>query len=790
MHIIDDSRRCFCCPGCFQVFLILAASQGEGATDFRDTVLFRACVKAGIIPGGNSSPAAGVALPPDQEAPALELTFRAEGMWCPSCSWLIEEVLKKTAGVMEPGASFFTDTVRLRYLPHIISPEEVKSRIRDLGYRVPPVDAGGKGDEIKQDLLIRLGISAILTMNVMMLSAALYSGFIRDLTPAVKAFFSYPALLMSVPVIFYGGMPTLKRAWSALRFAAFSMDSLIALGALSAFGYSLVQLFRGSLHLYFDTACMLVTVLLLGRYMELHARERVFVPIASNLEELIPTKVRLTDGLRETWTATGAVRTGDRFLVKGGERLALDGRVRLGYAFLDQSVITGEPAPVRVAQGDEVFAGALVTDGELEITTSGTTEESSLARISRLMRNALEGKDKSERRADSIGRLFVPGIICLALSTGILLAFLGFSLDEIILRCLTVLVISCPCAIGIAAPLAKVAVIGLGRRKGVLIKNPEALERTLSLDTMVFDKTGTLTEGRLTLLHVVSITEGEEEIFAMIAPLEAKSAHFLGREILLRSEKLGLSFNGAVGADEKPGLGVTGSVGGRKAFAGNRELASLCEAPPSGHLEKRAQEWEKASMTVVFFGWDGKTEGFFVFGDALRKEAREVIDSFAQKGIRSILLSGDSDETVGAVARNLGITDYSGRKTPSEKAEIIEELRHRGHKVGMAGDGLNDAVALAAADVGFSVGARSDILKNASDLIIPGSDLRAIVRSFGLGSRYRRTVRLNLIFAFIYNVTVIPIAAAGFLNPMVAVGAMFLSSLTVTGNALRVSRKG
>ena len=475
-------------------------------------------------------------------------------------------------GVLDPRVSFFSDTVRLRYSPSIVTPKEIMSKIEKLGYQIPSAAEKTSRGGPKGELLLRLGVSAILTMNAMMLSCALYFGFLRDLAPTVVTYFSYPLLAMTAPVLFYGGMPILKKAWAGVRYGSPSMDTVIAIGALSAFSYSLIRMAQGSIHLYFDTAAMLVTIVLLGRYIEMHAKERVLSEAGTGLGEIGPQKVRYAESGIERWVAAEAVKPGDRFVVRSGERIAIDGRIMAGQGLLDQSVVTGEPVPVLRSCEDDVMAGSLLVEGELEISAIRSCRESSLQQIADLMVKALDRKNSREELADAVSRAFVPILFVVTAVTGLVLWYSGVSAEEVLLRCLTMLLISCPCALGVAVPLVKVAIVGLARKKGLLVRNPGALERVPKIDTIIFDKTGTITEGRFALLDVVCDEADEREIFSRISPIESGSSHFLGREILRRAHALGLPAEKGLAVEEIEGLGVTGIVRGGTVFAGNRRL--------------------------------------------------------------------------------------------------------------------------------------------------------------------------------------------------------------------------
>jgi heavy metal translocating P-type ATPase len=787
-------------------------------------------MESGIIPRSEADLARREELSsPDQRYQenklALDLILRIEGMWCPACAWVIDEVLKKEQGVLEAKVFFLSDSAQIQYLPHIIRPEEIMARISGLGYR--PLlfqEAEGISKE-KRDLLKRLGVSAILTVHLMMLSFALYFGFFQELSPGAVQYLSYPLWLMATPVLFYGGLPILKRGSAALRHGAPSMDTLIAIGSLAAYFYSLFQMVQGSLHLYFDTASMLVTIVLLGRYIESHARDRVSRGI-SDLYHLAHQKVRLLsqnadqctptlslprrggddssapakdspplegggggEAAKERWVSSEALNPGDVFLVMAGERVSLDGKVIGGGGFLDESMLTGEARPVKKSTGNEVMGGSLLSDGELTVQTTRVGRESSLGQMISLMQAALAGKNPAELLADRITRWFVPGILFMAVTTCLALWLFHYPAEEILLRGLTVLVISCPCALGIATPIVKVAVLGLARSKGLLVRDPASLEKVRDLDTLVFDKTGTLTEGDYALQEVVTADGlGEKQVLSLIAPVEAHSDHFLAREVLRKAGEKGIGISQADHFETLDGMGVKGQVEGREIYIGNRLLLMDRNLNLSGSLDHRAREAESQGKTAVFFAWWGEVRGVLVFGDSLRRGITELIRQIQSAKMAVWIVSGDSQETTRSIAREAGIASYLGQALPQDKVELIRSLQAEGRRVGMMGDGINDAAALAQADVGFAFGAGSNILREASDITFLTPEPTRVTEAIDLSRRTVRTIRQNLFFAFFYNSIGIPLAMAGYLNPLIAVFAMFASSLTVIGNALRISR--
>ena len=785
----------FCCPGCQQVFLLLFNSPNGMPANFRETDLYRACVEAGIVPNSprNENPPAVSPDPEPSLLPSLELTLKVEGMWCPSCSWLVEEVLRRTRGTLDPRASFLADMVQLRYYPHLLSPKEILDGISRIGFRPALFDETGTISAANKSAILRLAISGILTANIMMISMALYFGFFQDLSSRTIGYFSYPIWLMATPVIFYGGAEILRRGYAGLRYGTPSMDTLISVGALAAYFYSVFQLARGSIHLYFDTAAMLVTFVLLGKYIEGHARDRVSAGL-TELYKLARQKVRLWNPVlagegKEKWALSDELRIGDEFLVLDGERVPLDGRVVSGKGEVDESILTGEPRPVRKNPGDEVMGGVLLLDGQVQVKTTRVGRQSSLGQMITLMQESMAGKNPAELLADRVTRWFVPAILALAGGTALYLWFGSRSAEEALLRSLTVLLISCPCALGIATPIVKVAVMGLARSRGILIRDPGALERARELDTLVFDKTGTLTEGNFSLQEVFAPGIPETEILAQIGPLEVRSDHFLAREVVRLARERSVEMDAVEDFQALEGMGVRGRVRGKRTYIGNRRLLENEESAISPEMDEKAGLFEKKGMTVVFFGWEGESRGFLAFGDSLKSAVPEMIRRLEGKGIASWIVSGDARETTRAVAQETGVANYIGQAFPGDKVELVRSLQRKGRRVGMVGDGINDSAALAQADVGFALGTGANILREASDVTLLGSDPSKILDALDLSASAVKAIRQNLFFAFVYNGIGISLALAGLLNPLIAVLAMFGSSLTVTGNALRLSRR-
>jgi heavy metal translocating P-type ATPase len=496
-------------------------------------------------------------------------------------------------------------------------------------------------------------------------------------------------------------------------------------------------------------------------------------------------KVRLAGGDRERWVSPEAVQPGDLFSVIQDERIPLDGRVLSGRGRLDESILTGESKPVRKKTGDDVSAGTLLLEGDLTLTATRTGRESALRRMIDALEKALLAKNRFETLSERLLKGFVPGLMGLAFGTFLFLRISGTTWEEALLRAVTVLVISCPCALGIASPLAKAAALGTGRRRGILVRDPAGLEQASEIDTIVIDKTGTLTRGDFTLLDTVTSGCTGEEALARVAAVEQFSDHFLGREIVRRAGRLPASPATVTDFEAFEGRGARAVVDDVDVAVGNRSLMNLRQLFLPDALNGQGRLQEDRGHTVAFFGWEGRARGFFVFGDSLREGAGKAVKEIQEEGIAVWLVSGDAEGTTRAVAEACGVERFIGQVLPEAKADLVRRLQEEGHTVAMAGDGLNDAAALAQADVGIAIETGLNLSREAAGIVLLNPDPGRFVEILRLSRLTRKTIRQNLLFAFLYNGLAIPLAVSGALNPLIAALAMVMSSLSVIGNTLR-----
>jgi heavy metal translocating P-type ATPase len=785
----------FCCLGCRQVFTILLESGFAADPDrLRETDLFKQCQARGIIPasdadleGRQSRPAPPKPLDPaDPELLTLHLKIR--NMWCPACAWLIDETVRKTTGVVTTACSFATDRLQIAYHPLYTSPGELCEIISRLGYQTMIPGESVEARERRREF-IRFCLSAFLTMNIMMLSFALYSGFFTELPRDDVYKLGWPAFVMATFVLVYGGREFFRKAWSALRHAAYGMETLILLGSLSAYLYSTVNLLSGSIDLYFDTAAMLITLVLLGKNLERRAKGKVMADLEHFLA-LQPRKVRVMDKQlgQGRYVDAAYLKAGDHFMVVQDEIIAADGRVTAGSGSVDESSLTGEARPVAVELGDSVKSGTRLRRGQLTVRAERTGDQSTLGQMIRIIEQTLRSKTPLEGKTDVLLRWFVPLVALLAVGTFAAGRLMGLAAGTAILRAVTVLVISCPCALGIAIPLARVAGVSLAGKRGILVRDFCAFEKAGRIGAVVFDKTGTLTEGNWTLVGIrVREPFTEDQVLGLAAGLEERSDHVVAQEIRDYAGKRHVR-PPAVDNLQIHDNGVCGTVNGQLVKIGSVEFVGgeveATELPTPGAMSPKALLQSRVSLEV-----DGHLAATFSFGDTLRAGAEAAVAELQACGYHLALISGDGEATTQAVGRRVGIEESLGNQTPANKAEFVRGLQQSGQRVAMAGDGINDAAALVQADLSLAVYSGGQLGQETADVTLMRSDPGQVIEFVRFAELVDKRIRQNLAFTFLYNLLAIPVAMSGYLNPLVAVCAMMLSSLSVTTNTLMLNRK-
>jgi P-type Cu2+ transporter len=757
----------FCCAGCRNVHAILVES-GIAATgqDFRETEIFQRSLKLGLISTG-AAESATPAIP--ESAETRETVFQLGGMWCTSCGWLIEHAIGKISGVRSADVVFTSDLLKVRYCPQFVPRERIVERVESLGYRAAEYTGEtAPADRERKDLLLRTGIAAFLWMNVMTFSLVVYASYFEPVAGSIGRWVPFLLGALATPAVFYCAKPILRIAWAGLRAAQLRMETLLAMGILGAYGYSVVQAIRGDHHVYFDTVCAIVTLVLAGKAIEREAKQRALRTLTL-LHRLMPSKARIVQDGKERFVAVEALAAGTVFRVKPGERVAADGIVVDGQSHVDESVLTGEAEPVAKRPGDPVVSGSVNTGGVLEVRATRVGAESTLARIVKIVEEAAARRTGIERAVDRVARVFIPAVLALAVGTFAFWTLRTGRVGDALMHAIAVVVIACPCALGIATPLALTAAVATAGRRRILVRDSRVLETIREIDTVVLDKTGTATFGEYGIRQIV----GDDSRMAELAAVEAWSEHPIAKALAVRATGLA-----ATDVHVYPGRGIAGTVDGRRYFLGN--LALLDE------LDAVAADFPAMSGTVAYFGWDGAVRGTVSFGDRVRPEASALCLDLARRGIRTILLSGDTQAATASAAAEIGANEWIAEALPERKVEIVARLQGQGHVVAMIGDGVNDAPSLAQADLGIAMGSGTDIAIEAAPLVLMGRSLAAVSETLDLARRTMAIVRQNLFWAFLYNVIGISLAIAGVLNPILAAGAMVLSSASVIGNSRRL----
>ena len=745
------------------------------------------------------------------EVPTINKSFLVKGMTCASCVSRVEKNISSLDGILDVKVNLATEQAIIKYYSFLISFDDLKESVDKAGYQLFKTNEYFYTDEEKlkikdqATLKTELAFSAIVSILVMVLS---FKG---------KEIFAHAHLniilfVLAAPVQFYCGRKFYIGAWKGIRHGYTDMNTLIAVGTSSAYLYSSVVTFfpsfishiEGNAEVFFDTSVMIISLVLLGRWLESFAKKNASIAVRK-LMNLQPKIAKVERQGIEKDVEISELIVGDRILVRPGDRIPVDGKLYEGSSSVDESMITGESVPAEKSVGDDVYGASINKTGFFKMKAKRLGKDSTLAQIIKLVENAQNSKAPIQKLADKIAGIFVPLIIGIALVSFVFWWFFGSSVADIqssffafsLMIFISVLIIACPCALGLATPMAILVGTGKGAKMGILIKGGDALERIEKLDTIVFDKTGTLTLGKPEVTDILQANQTQwdaGQILSLAASLEKGSEHPIALAIEVEAKRKGVSFESPTIFNALPGFGIEGAIKNRKVLIGNKTLMinkKIDISPVKADLEKLADQGKTTILVCI----DGYVAGLIATKDVVKSNVKEVIKSLKTMGLEIIMLTGDNAKATKPVADQIGIDRVISEVLPSEKAAEIKRLQNSNCCVAMVGDGINDAPALAAADVGIALGSGTDVAMDASDITLVGSDIRAVVDSIKLSKATMSKIRQNLFWAFIYNILGIPIAAGILypsfgilLQPVFAAAAMSLSSLFVVGNSLLLNR--
>ena len=734
-------------------------------------------------------------------APVTErLDLPIEGMTCASCASRIERRLNKLEGVTAT-VNYATEQAAVEYDPARVTPDALIEAVEETGYsaHLPRTAAPAVETDPTAALRRRLIFAAVLSAPVLLMGMVSALQF---------TYWQWLALQLATPVVLWTGWPFHAAAAKNLRHSAATMDTLISLGTLAAWGWSVVALFfldagatgmkmpfelvpsrsAGTGQIYFEVASVVITFLLAGRYFEARAKRTAGAALRA-LVELGAKEASLLDADgSERRVPVDQVQVGAVFVVRPGEKVATDGVVVEGSSAVDQSLLTGESVPVEVGPGDPVAGATVNLGGRLVVRAERIGADTALAQIARLVNQAQSGKAPVQRLADRVSAVFVPVVIAIALATLGYWLGSGAGLTFAFSATVAVLIVACPCALGLATPTALLVGTGRGAQLGILIKGPEVLESTRRIDTIVLDKTGTVTEGRMTLVDVATASEvSRADALRLVGAVEHASEHPIAQAIAAAAGTAG-ELPAVDAFASLAGLGVEGIVEGHALVAGRPSLLAERGLSLDDAMAAAVAAAQVEGKTAIAAAWDGRARAVFVVADTVKPSSAEAIAELKRLGLRPVLLTGDNEATARAVAAEVGIDDVIADVLPADKVAVVSRLQATGAVVAMVGDGVNDAPALAQADLGLAIGTGTDVAIEASDLTLVSGDLRGAVDAIRLSRRTLATIKGNLFWAFAYNVAALPLAASGYLNPLIAGGAMALSSVFVVSNSLRLRR--
>jgi len=734
----------------------------------------------------------------------LKESHKVSGMTCASCAVSLESYLKPIDGVLQVSVNYPNQSVALEYDSGLVTIEALQQKAQEIGYSIligDEKETQKAFEEIEEERLknlkSKLRVSVVFSIPVFIISM-----FFMGEIP----YENWIMMALSIPALFWSGSEFFRIAWNKLKHFSANMDTLVALSTGTAFAFSVFNtvysqyfLSRGvTPHVYYESAVIIITLILLGRYLEEKAKSKTSSAI-KKLMGLKPKEVVVIRNGEEQIITYDAIMKGELIILKPGDKVPVDGTVKKGTSFIDESMISGEPIPLKKTKGDAVFAGTINQKGSLRIIAKKVGKETLLSQIIQLVEQAQASKPTIQKLVDKVAGIFVPIVIAISILTFGIWYMIGPepSFTYALLTLITVLIVACPCALGLATPTALMVGIGKGAQQGILIKDAQALETAYKVDTLILDKTGTITEGKPKVTDVVWV-EGADSIHLgeVLLSLESQSEHPLAEAIVQHQKSNHTNVITTESFESITGMGAKTSFENKVYIAGNERLMHTHKLKIPQQLAQRAEMLKSEAKTVVYFGVGEKVEAIIAIADRVKSTTLAAIQQMQQMGIEIYMLTGDNEQTAAVIANEVGIKNYRANVMPADKGYFVKQLQEQGKIVAMAGDGINDSHALAQSDVGIAMGSGTDIAMESAGITLMNSDLKQIAKAIKLSKATMQTIKQNLFWAFIYNLIAIPIAAGvlypfnGFLlNPMIAGAAMSMSSISVVANSLRLRKR-
>lgn len=772
INVIKNENKIFCCLGCSVACELLHSDNDNKDEKLEQLVKEKSTKKhskhTDLIINNTKS-------------------FAIKGITCVSCSPIVEKIINIQDGVEEAKVNIISERVRISYDDRYFNLDKVSKELKKFGYTLVQKRKDEDSEYLSENYLLRLGLTWFLSMNIMALSFGVYYGQL-DNNKDIHTWIIYIELFLSTLIIFGLGYPFLKSAYLKLLKLEFSMETLVSFGSLTAYFYSVWTMLQGNTDVYYDTASMIVSFVLLGKFLENSSKSKASQAV-KKLLKLGAKNATIINNNKEEIIEIDKLKIGDKVVVKAGEKIPADGVIIEGESLIDESMLTGESIPVEKKENSNVYAATINQEGRFIFKASGVGDDTALAKIVELIEKSQEEKTETQKLADKLSAWFIPIVFLLALVTFFTWYLLGYPMNTVLLNTTAVLVIACPCALGLATPMTTFVAIDKSASLGMIIKNPSHIEALNKIDTIVIDKTGTLTYGKMSVkkVEVKSTDIDELKLLELVGSLENYSEHVIAKSIVNHVKNLGIELKEVKDFKLSKGLGVEGTIDNLEVKIGSfnyfdENLKSLLN-------EEIILENNGKTLTKIFVAINNKIAGFIELEDQIKPKAKEVIEKLKERNIEVIMLTGDNKNSASNVAKETGITSFYANQLPKDKIDFITKIQNEGKKVMMIGDGINDAPSLVKSDIGLAISNATDISTEASDIAMITSDLDVLIKLFNIGSESAKTLKMNLFWAFSYNFIGIPLAMTGLLKPILAAALMAISSLLIVSNSLRLRSK-